>query len=708
MKQQLKQQTKHPLARAVAAAIVLMGGCQLAASAADTAEATQSNLGNITVLGEADSIAKRSSVGSKNETALIEVPQSISVLNRERLDAQKASSIPQALRYSAGMQVESYGVDPRFDQYMIRGFESGSNGVFRDALNLPTRGFTAFTLEPYGLERLEVLRGPSSVMYGQAEVGGLVNAVSKRPPASPQGEIEVSYGSFERRQIAADVGGPLDEKGVWRYRVTALAREAKGQVDYTKDNRLFFAPSLSWQPDVETSLTLLAYLQKDDVPPNFYLPAVGTQKTGPFGTIPSTRFVGEPGVDRFQTEQRSIGYAFEKRFSPAWKVRQNVRSASETVDYRNLYMTTLEDDQRTVKRANFSAQQKARIFSADQNLEWNTKFDGIENTLVAGIDYSRAVQQGQNYYGDAPTLDIIAPVYGQTVGQADMYEDKRSTLSQTGIYVQDQLKFAGQYLLTAGLRRDQSNIDNEDYIKASQNSQKDAANTGRLGLTWLGPNGLAPYISYATSFRPVIGQSVDGRNFVPEQGKQAEIGLKWAPLNRALLLTGALFDLRKRNVLTADPANLGIGAQIQRGEVRVRGIELEAEAELDKHWKVNASFTGLDGKITQNNDGNVGKRPSLVPRVNLAGWVERQFDNGWRAGAGLRRIGSTYSDDANTFSNDGVTLSDAMLGYRYRNWDLALNINNLSDKIYLGNCASDSTCIYAARRRAQLTARYVW
>ncbi|MCX7218029.1 MAG: TonB-dependent receptor plug domain-containing protein, partial [Burkholderiales bacterium] len=140
MKQQLKQQTKHPLARAVAGAIVLMGSCQLAASAADTAEATQSNLGNITVLGEADSIAKRSSVGSKNETALIEVPQSISVLNRERLDAQKASSIPQALRYSAGMQVESYGVDPRFDQYMIRGFESGSNGVFRDALNLPTRG----------------------------------------------------------------------------------------------------------------------------------------------------------------------------------------------------------------------------------------------------------------------------------------------------------------------------------------------------------------------------------------------------------------------------------------------------------------------------------------------------------------------------------------------------------------------------------------
>ncbi|MQA37029.1 TonB-dependent siderophore receptor [Rugamonas aquatica] len=710
MQHQLNKQGLTPLARAVASAILLMGGYHMngGASEVETAAPAEATMATVVVQGQADGVAKRSSVGSKGDTSIVEVPQSISVLNRERLDAQKAPGIPQALRYTAGMQTESFGVDPRFDQYMIRGFETGSNGVFRDGLNLPTRGFTAFTMEPYGLESLEVLRGPSSVIYGQAEVGGMVNAVSKRPTAGRLGEIEVTYGSYDRKQVAADVGGPVDEQGVWLYRLTMLAREAKSAIDYTKDNRQYFAPSLTWHPDADTTLTLLAYLQNDNVPPNFYVPAVGTLTPGPYGQIPANRFVGEPGLDHFKTEQRSVGYVFEKRFSPAWKVRQNLRYATEKVDYHSLYMTALHEDQRTIDRANFSAQQKARVFAADQNVEWNSRFGNIDNTFVAGIDYSRAVQEGQNYLGEAPTLDVIAPVYGQPVGVADKYEDKRSTLTQTGIYAQNQMKFDGQYLLTAGLRRDRSNIDNDDYFNAAKNSQKDNATTGRLGLTWLGPNGVSPYLSYATSFRPVMGQTFEGRNFVPEKGKQVELGVKWAPLDRQALLTAAVFDLRKSNVLTADQDHLGVGAQIQRGEVRVRGLELEAEAKLDKQWKVNGSFTGLDAKIIRNNDGNEGKRPSLVPRVNLAGWVERSFTEGWRAGLGVRRIGVTFGDDANTFENPGVTLADAALGYRYGHWDFALNVNNLTDKVYLGNCSTEGTCNFAARRQAQVTARYVW
>jgi iron complex outermembrane recepter protein len=708
MPHQFNKHPLNPLAHTVASALLMMGGYQVQANAVEDAAADAITLSTITVKGNADNIGTRSTVGTKGDAALIDVPQSISVLNRERLDAQKAPGVPQALRYTAGMQVESYGLDPRFDQYLIRGFESGSNGIFRDGLGLPTRGFTGFTLEPYGLESLEVLRGPSSVLYGQAEVGGLVNAVSKRPPTTPLREIELSYGSFDRRQIAADLGGPIDEQGVFRYRFTMLAREAQGQVDYTRDNRHYFAPSLTWQPDADTSLTLLAYLQKDDLPPNFYLPSVGTKTAGPYGQIPTNRFIGEPGLDHFKTEQRSLGYAFEKRFTANWKMRQNVRYATETVDYHSLYMTALQSDQRTIERANFSAQQQARVFSADQNVEWTSRINGMENTLVAGLDFSRAVNKGQNHYSAAPTLDVIAPVYGQAVSAPDLYEDQRSTLSQSGLYLQDQLKFAGQYLLTVGLRHDRSQVATDDYFNATQSSQADSATTGRLGLTWLGPNGLSPYASYATSFRPVAGQTANGQNFVPEQGQQAELGLKWAPANQPILVTAALFDLRKRNVLTADPDNLAIGAQIQRGEVRVRGLELEAEAELDKRWRVNGSVTGLDAQITRNNDGNEGKRPALVPRVNVAGWLERKLGSEWRAGLGLRRVGASFGDDANTIDNAAATLADAMLGWRHGPWDVALNVSNLADKTYLGNCASDNTCIYAARRRGQLTARYMW
>ncbi|MET3134126.1 iron complex outermembrane receptor protein [Oxalobacteraceae bacterium GrIS 1.11] len=694
MRQQLNKNMRR-LGR-VAGTLLMSGACQ--------AHASETTLPEILVQDSAETGTRRASVGSKTETDILALPQSISVLERARLEAQQAQSIPQALRYTAGMQVENSGLDPRFDQYLIRGFDSGSGGVFRDGLNLPTRGFAGFTLEPYGLERLEVLRGPSSALYGQTEAGGMVNALSKRPPEERLGELAITYGNFNRKQVAADLGGPLDAKGQWRYRLTMLAREAGGQVDHTSDNRRYLAPALSWQPDADTSLTLLAYLQSDNVPPNFYLPAVGTRQAGPYGRIPVSRFVGEPGVDHFKSDQQSLGYVFEKHLAPAWTVRQNLRYSKVKVDYHSLYVTALQADGRSVERANFQVNQEARVFSADQSLEWRRRFGQAENSLLAGLDVSRSTLDGRQYLGVAPVLDVYAPVYGQALPAAPPSEDRRNVLSQTGFYLQNQLKLSEQYLITAGLRRDLSSVRNDDRLAAQHSGQDDQANTGRIGLTWLAPNGIAPYVSYANSFRPVIGQAADGANFIPERGRQTEVGVKWAPPLRQTLFTAAWFDLRKRNVLAADPEHLGSGAQIQRGEVRVRGLELEIDTELDKNWRMNAAYTGLDATL----GGEGGKRPAMVPRSNFSAWIERKLAHGWRAGLGLRRVGARFGDDANTLADPGVNLFDAMLGYRHGAWDVALNVNNLADKIHVANCAGDGTCIYGARRQALLSLRYAW
>ncbi|MCZ8092367.1 MAG: TonB-dependent siderophore receptor, partial [Acidovorax sp.] len=639
----------------------------------------QTTLPEMTVQGESPptTAAPRSSVGTKSDTPLQEVPQSITVLTRESLEAQQAQSVPQALRYSAGVRAEQWGVDPRFDQFTIRGFDVGSSGIFRDGLSLPTQGFTGFNQEPYGLERLEILRGPSSVLYGQTEVGGLVNAQSKRPSTQPIREVGMTVGTKGRKQITADVGGAIDEQGDWSYRLTVVGREARGQVDYTKDNRLYVAPALTWKPDASMSLTLLAYLQNDSVPPNMYLPAVGTLQSGPYGRIPSNRYTGEPGVDHFDSEQRSVGYLLDKRFSDALRARQAVRYASSKVDYRSLYMTGLRDDLRTIDRADFAVQQKATVLTADQNLEWAARWGQAENTLLVGLDYTRVRLDGQKSYGTAPSLDVIAPVYGQSLSAAPVYEDARSTLTQTGLYVQDQIKWDSRYLLTLGARHDRGTNLVNDRLALTSTRQEDGATSGRVGLSWLGLQGWTPYASVATSFKPVVGQTALGQNFVPERGRQSEVGVKWAPAGQQTWVTAALFDLTKRNVLTADPDHLATGGQIQRGEVQVRGLELEADTVLARVWHVRGAYTHLNARITRNNDGNVGNRPALVARDTASAWLERTLGAGWRAGMGVRRVGSSFGDDANTVVTPGVTLLDALVGYRQGGWDVALNLNNL-------------------------------
>jgi iron complex outermembrane receptor protein len=298
--------------------------------------------------------ATRSATATKTDTPLIETPQSISVITRDRLEAQDVKTLAEALRYTAGVQGEPFGFDPRFTTLRIRGFDASDTGLYRDGLQLRNPGFAvSFNLEPYGVERIEVLKGPASILYGAGSPGGLVNLVSKRPTQVPFRVVEFAAGSFDRLQGQFDLSGPVDEAGVFSYRLTGLARDSDTQVDFIENNRLFIAPAFTWRPSDNTTLTLLTHYQGDETRASQAIPAEGTRFPNPHGRIPTHRFTGEPDVDKYERTEFSLAYLWEHRASDALTLRQNARYYANDLDHVTIFSSMLRADQRTLDRLVF-------------------------------------------------------------------------------------------------------------------------------------------------------------------------------------------------------------------------------------------------------------------------------------------------------------------------------------------------------------------
>lgn len=688
----------------------------LAGQAASQEGAIQ--LDTITVDGEGQSpvgpgdgyIAERTTTGSKTDTPLREIPQSISVVTRQQMDDRQPAQLEDALSYMAGVTASPWGVDDRYDQCLIRGFDICTSVIYRDGLIQKALDFSGFKIEPYGLERIEVLKGPSSVLYGENEAGGMINAISKRPTETPFYGGYVSYGTFDTIEAGVDVGGPIDQAGVWSYRLTGLFRDGSTETDYSENDRIFIAPALTWQPSDQTSLTILANYQWDKLSPNAFLPVAGRDYPAAYGKLPRTFFPGSPDFDRFEANHGSIGYQFSHEFDEHWTIRQNLRYSAQDTDYRHLYYGGAMIDDRTMTRTAFTVDETATIFNVDNQAQYDATFGAVENTLLIGFDYNRFTVDGQNGFAAGPPLDILDPDYSIPITDPAIYLDRKQTVGQTGLYLQNQAKIADHWVLTFGGRQSWVDNRNEDRLSGDTTGQKDDAFTGKVGIGYLFDNGLTPYASYSESFTTNIGQTRTGDMFTPSKGKQYEVGVKYEPTFVPASITAALFDLRKTNVLTADPTDANF--QVQTGEVRHRGFEVEANADLAFGLSFTAAYTYLDAEITASNDGVVGNRPSLAPEHQASLWANYAFTSGTleglSLGGGVRYVGQAFGDNANTFSVPGYTVFDAALRFEKDNWKAALNVSNLFDKTYYSTCFVGSGCIYGEGRvvKGSLTAKF--
>lgn len=664
-------------------------------------------------------VATRSATGTKTDTPLLETPQSISVITADRVQQQGATSVSDALGYTAGVRANVYGDDTRFDWLAIRGFDAYLPGFFVDGMLARNNNtWSVWKVEPYGQERIEVLKGPPSVLYGQANVGGMVNVISKRPLDEPFNEVQVKLGNNNRREANFDFSGPATNDGTLLYRLTGVLLDRDTQVDFTSQERVYIAPAVTWRPNASTSLTVLGqYLKEDDVPNNRFLPPQGIVLPNPNGRIPRDLFTGEPGYDKFVQEQWAIGYLFEHRLDQVWQVRQNLRYREVDVDYKTVYGTGIAPDPSMLTRGIFTSRESVQAFTVDNQVQADFTTGAIKHTMLAGVDYQNNVFDQRAGIGPANSpLDMYNPVYGAVpITDPALYADAKTTLSQTGVYLQEQAKIFDRLVVTLGGRYDTAETETENRMPGANSSERqDDAFTWRAAALYLLPGGFAPYFTYSESFFPTATVNNDtGQTFEPETGQQYEVGIKYQPPGMKALFTAAAFDITRQNYITYDPNSTPAFQPRQLGEIRSRGLEFEATAELARGLNLIAAYTWLPTfEATKSSEASeIGQRQPAVPEHMASLWMHYRLQHGPLAGfgfgGGVRYIGETFGNIAHTadMKVPDFTLFDGVLDYEKDGWRVALNVNNIADETTF-TCWD--TCYYGTGRTVIATVRHRW
>lgn len=674
-------------------------------------------------------VARQSRTGTKTDSPIAKTPQSVSVVSREQMQDQKVESVAEALRYTPGVFAEYRGASNLRDEIFVRGFYYAPK--YLDGLFLG--GDLSYAkIEPYLLERVELLGGPSSVLYGQANPGGLVNMVSKTPTDTPLYETEVSVGTGHHYGAAFDLSDRLTADGRWagRLAVTGLNRDL--QEDGAERRAFAVAPSLRWTDHEATSLTLLGgYQNEPDAGYRNFLDAAGTITPIPgYGYVPRDFFVSDTGFEKFEREQIWIGYQLEHAVSDALTLRQNARYHQVEVTHHSLIYGSASASPTTGADTIFSRSLTGgtddwRQITVDNQAEYRVATGLAAHTLLAGLDYrhrTRDYTWGRNR--NVPSIDVANPVYGGfDFSSLDLTttDDQDLTAEQFGLYLQDQIDIGG-FSLLAGLRYDRASTDIDDNFNDLSYAYDDNALTWRVGALYTFANGIAPYVSYSTSFEPSLYAPEAGAPaFDPTTARQVEFGVKYAPEGTGLLLTAAVYDLRQKDVvMSAWDSNLGRSVYSQVGEVHNQGLELSAKAELDENLSMVASYSYIDSTIEDSvTAAEIGRTPARVPAHTASLWADYRFTEGavqgLGLGAGARYIGTSQGNNTNSFEVPAVTLFDASASYDFSalggSWQgvsVQVNAKNLTDETYVASCASAYACFYGEGRTVVATLKKRW
>ncbi|MCM2476487.1 TonB-dependent siderophore receptor [Rhizobium sp. CG5] len=674
---------------------------------------------------DAKFVAKGARSATKTATPLVSTPQSVSVVTKKQFEEQGARSAAEALRYSAGVTPDIRPND-RFDIVPLRGFGGYQSFVqYLDGLRL-LRGmsFSQPTVDVFDLERIEVIRGPSSVLYGQMTPGGLVNMVSKKPTEEVVREVDLTVGADNYIKAGIDLGGPVAGSDTLFYRFVASGRYNETNIDGVTTERISISPSLMIKPEEGTSLTLL-FNHTNDPSSSYpsYLPAAGTvYANGTYADVPYDFNVGDPDYDMFTRQTTRAGYEFEHEFGENFTYRQNLRYTHVESEQRGLTGYAISGT--TISRRTSHVTEDVDTFVIDNQLETDFETGVLDHTLLAGFDYQYTNANRLYGTGTGPSIDYLNPVYGTAIATPAYQTDTTQVTNQTGIYLQDQIEI-GKLNLAFGGRYDSYSIDTDTTTLSTSTTatttQENHAFTGRAGAAYLFDNGLAPYVSYSTSFEPPSGlaySDAGGVTLEPVTGEQLEVGVKYQPEGFDALFMASLYHLTQQNVVSSDTAHSGY--YVQTGEVETTGLELEAKVALGGGWDMTAAYTYLDSEVTKSaTAANVGKVPVAVPQHSGSLWVHYGIDHGTFEGlgfgAGARYTGTTYGADDNSFKVGSFMLFDASLNYDFgaRSSDLAglslnVSVSNIFNKEYVSSCITTINCFYGTGRAAYATLKYKW
>lgn len=680
-------------------AVPMIGHAQEAGDSNNESEAYRLAPIIVNATAEADDdansvVARELWVGGKVATSVQDTPASVTVITEKEIEQRDANTTEEVLQYTPGVITDYYGTDDRNDYFKIRGFQATT---YRDGLTLGSmRGVRE---EPYAFERVEVLRGANSTLFGPADPGGSVNFVSKRPRFESFGEGYVGYGSFNHKEIGLDVGDTLNTSETVAYRFTGKVKESDREYDYGKDDNEFVMGGLTWEPTAYTSATLiLDYLNRDDTPNS--------------GGYPLDReydrrnFFGEPDFNYHDVERTSITTQLTHDFNNGLILRGNLRYSDLTDNFGYVYLTDFAGREGTVvDRDYFGTDSEAEELIGNAILQYDIRFDRIDSSTLVGLEYRDASSEDSSFYGDTTSIDVTDPQYSGAPNSLNVYSANDQDYETKSVFLTQNLSFDDRFIVTAGVRNDSMDLSSRD-ISGVKTSDDFSETSLRGALTYRVNDEISTYISQVESVAPPsIGVK-------PERGEQYEVGVKYAPMGMNALFSAAIYDLTKDDVTIAIVQDNGTIERETIGESRVRGLDLEATAEVTDNLSLTGGYSYMDSEVVRgtlrNGTSLEGNEFTQAPKHTASLWSYYTLSGvPMSFGLGARYIGSYYFDAANTGKSDGTTLFDAAFSYQIaRDVDFTANVSNLFDEQHV--VGSGTADYYNPGREIVAKLSYSW
>jgi len=652
-----------------------------------TAEANQ--LPAVTVVSDGDAgtgFNAAKPMVNKSSIPLSQTPQTITVIPRSVLDSQQAVTLSDALKNVPGVVSNQYG-RRGWDDLIIRG-QVASDSLYLDGLRTAASNRVAEQL--FGLEQVEVLKGPASLLYGLVLPGGLVNMVSKRPQGYDFANVDVTVGSHDFYETTVDLNKSLSENGKQAFRINGLISNSNDATDYVWFKNRYIAPSLSLDLGARTDFTILTSFQERGYVRQQGLPLSGSITGNINGSIPRSRFIGEPATRPYNATETRLGYSLTHRFDDGWTLHNNLRYQQFAMSGQLIANNVLNATSQSLTRTGTDQTYNGQTFTMDTNLQrsFNTAFGKHEITF--GSDYLNTREDVLSYTCTVPALNVYNPVYtGRFVCPATPGTNTSTTVRDLGIYLRDQIQFGDRWQLVTGLRRDTASTYSDNILTKTHTDNPSSATTGSAALMVEVLRGVRPYVSYATSFYPNSGTDVSGNTFKAETGKQWEAGVKVEMDDGRTNLNMAVFDLRRRNVLNTDPNNTTF--KIAIGEQRSRGAEIGITSDFKNGLSLMAGYAYTAATVTD--DGGqktttIGQWLDNVPRHSFNTSARYRFSgelNGWELNGGVR---GQSMQRTNGYTLPGYVLADTGIAYNAAKWRAALNVKNIfNTEYYAGGLA---------------------
>ena len=651
--------------------------------------------------------ARRSGSATKTDTPLDEVPQAVSVIPATVLDDLRSPRIEKALDYAGGVARQNDFGGLTMYEYSIRGLTTSE--FYKDGFSV-NRGYMN-PQDPSNVERIDVLKGPASSLYGRGDPGGTINIVSKRPQNDRFARLDLSAVRWDRYRSSLDVNTPLDDEGTMLYRMNLAVEDNKSFRDYRSSERQFFAPAFSWELSPQTRLLVQAEVIRSSqvfdrgvVAPNDHL-----------GSVSRSDFFGEPGDGEIDNNNESLQAEIEHDLNASWTVRLASHYKQGRLNGGATEASFLADDARTLNR-----EYRYRDFDWQDSITQlelrGLVYTGdIEHNLLIGTEYERYAKD-ERLMRTRPisTIDIREPVYGQprppfSVGPGGRSTDRHELVHSRSLNLQDQMRLSEKLFGVIGARYDhyEHRLDNE--VTGKRTEQTHEKITPRIGALYQLTPEVGVFANASQSFKPNTGapRPGTGTSFDPEEGVGYEAGFKFDLLDSRLGMTVAAFHLTKENVLTADPADSTY--QIAAGEVRSRGLDLQLTGQLTDEVRVIGAYAYVDAEVTKDNTLASGSRLLNVPEHSgsLLG-VYEFLDGGLKGlelGGGVNYVGDRSGNVADSgFELPGYTTVDLLARYKAtQDLTLGANLNNAFDRTYYERSYSNVWVMPGAPRNLSLS-----